>query len=152
MGSSTAKSGKWLPRNSVSRMPPYCTMGGLDFRYTRGVPKLGNDKQKPWLPSTGGSFDWVKASTGIKYCYTLECRPDSPRPGFLLPASGIIPSGEETWAGVKYIAKFLIDKYGWFSYKEENTDCWVFDRHYKPKPSSLLTNVYWWPKLKKRSN
>jgi len=62
--------------------------------------------------ASGGSFDWVKASTGIKYCYTLECRPDSPRPGFLLPASGIIPSGEETWAGVKYIAKFLIDKYG----------------------------------------
>jgi len=62
--------------------------------------------------ASGGSFDWVKASTGIKYCYTLECRPDSPRPGFLLPASGIIPSGQETWAGVKYIAEFLIEKYG----------------------------------------
>jgi len=62
--------------------------------------------------ASGGSFDWVKASAGIKYCYTLECRPASPRPGFLLPASGIIPSGQETWNGVKYVAQFLVDKYG----------------------------------------
>ena len=64
------------------------------------------------ISCSGGSFDWVKAAAGIKSAYTLECRTDSPRPGFLLPASGIIPSGEETWAGVKYIAEFLIDKYG----------------------------------------
>merc|ERR1712136_8242 len=62
--------------------------------------------------ASGGAFDWAKAKAGIKYAYTLECRPNSMNPGFMLPASGIIPSGEETWAGVKYVAEFLVEKYG----------------------------------------
>ena len=61
---------------------------------------------------TGGAFDWVKSKAGVKYAYTLECRPNSMNPGFLLPASGIIPSGEETWEGVKYVAQFILKTYG----------------------------------------
>jgi len=62
--------------------------------------------------ASGGAFDWVKSKAGVKYAYTLECRPNSMNPGFLLPASGIIPSGEETWEGVKYVAQFIMNKYG----------------------------------------
>jgi len=62
--------------------------------------------------ASGGAFDWVKAKAGVKYAYTLECRPNTFNPGFLLPASGIIPSGEETWEGVKYVAQFIMNKYG----------------------------------------
>jgi len=61
--------------------------------------------------ASGGAYDWAKMKAGIKYAYTLECRPNRMNPGFLLPASGIIPSGEETWAGVKYVAEFLVKKY-----------------------------------------
>ena len=60
----------------------------------------------------GGAFDWVKSKAGVKYAYTLECRPNTMNPGFLLPASGIIPSGEETWEGVKYVAQFILKTYG----------------------------------------
>lgn len=62
--------------------------------------------------ASGGAFDWVKSKAGVKYAYTLECRPNTMNPGFLLPASGIIPSGEETWEGVKYVAQFILKTYG----------------------------------------
>lgn len=62
--------------------------------------------------ASGGAYDWAKMKAGVKFAYTLECRPNTMNPGFMLPASGIIPSGEETWAGVKYVAEFLVQKYG----------------------------------------
>lgn len=58
--------------------------------------------------ASGGSFDWVKATAGVKYAYALELRPDSMNPGFLLPADQIVPASEEAWAGVKHIAEFLL--------------------------------------------
>jgi len=58
--------------------------------------------------ASGGSFDWVKATAGVKYAYALELRPDRMDPGFLLPANEIIPASEEAWAGVKHIAEFLL--------------------------------------------
>ena len=29
--------------------------------------------------ASGGSFDWVKATAGVKYAYALELRPDKVR-------------------------------------------------------------------------
>jgi murein tripeptide amidase MpaA len=43
----------------------------------------------------GGSIDWTYAVLGVRYSYALELR-DKGRYGFLLPASQIQPSGEET--------------------------------------------------------
>jgi len=85
---------------------------------TRRLMAVHNTQWKVGPPShilyeaSGGAYDWAKMKAGIKYAYTLECRPNTMRPGFMLPASGIIPSGEETWAGVKYVAEFLVQKYG----------------------------------------
>ncbi|KAG8180463.1 hypothetical protein JTE90_001996 [Oedothorax gibbosus] len=56
--------------------------------------------------ATGGADDWAHGVAGIKYSYTLELR-DTGKHGFLLPAEQILPTGEETWAGVKAMAKAI---------------------------------------------
>ncbi|XP_013394600.1 carboxypeptidase B-like, partial [Lingula anatina] len=56
--------------------------------------------------AAGGSFDWAKGVAGIKYAYTLELRPaDNTSGGFAIPASEILPTGRETYAAVKEVAK-----------------------------------------------
>ncbi|XP_022254702.1 carboxypeptidase B-like [Limulus polyphemus] len=56
--------------------------------------------------AAGGADDWAYGVAGIKYAYTPELR-DTGRYGFVLPASQIIPSGEETFAAVKAMALAL---------------------------------------------
>ncbi|CDW58441.1 Carboxypeptidase A1 [Trichuris trichiura] len=60
-------------------------------------------------PASGGSEDWAKAKAGIKYSYLLELRPhkDSSQ-GFLLDESQIIPTGKETWEGIRCVADAVI--------------------------------------------
>lgn len=45
--------------------------------------------------ASGSTIDWTY-SQGIKYSFTFELR-DTGLRGFLLPASQIIPTAEETW-------------------------------------------------------
>lgn len=59
----------------------------------------------------GSSDDWAKGVAGIKYSYTIELR-DKGSYGFLLPPSQIMPTGKETFAAVKTIAKTIIKEYG----------------------------------------
>lgn len=63
--------------------------------------------------SSGGSDDWAKGVANVKYVYGLELRPsdDDSRYGFILPATYIVPSGEETWAAVRVVADEVIGKY-----------------------------------------
>ena len=49
--------------------------------------------------AAGGSSDWAYDSAGIQYAYALELR-DTGNYGFLLPPEQIIPTGEETFAGI----------------------------------------------------
>ncbi|XP_071439408.1 carboxypeptidase B-like [Hetaerina americana] len=58
--------------------------------------------------SSGGADDWAKGVAGIKYSYTVELR-DTGNYGFLLPASQIISTGKEIFAGVKAMAKSLLN-------------------------------------------
>uniref|UniRef100_A0A1A7ZIR4 Carboxypeptidase A1 n=1 Tax=Nothobranchius furzeri TaxID=105023 RepID=A0A1A7ZIR4_NOTFU len=51
--------------------------------------------------ASGGTIDWTY-NQGIKYSYTFELR-DTGRYGFLLPASQIIPTAEETWLALMTI-------------------------------------------------
>lgn len=53
--------------------------------------------------ASGSSVDWGYGAAGCEYSYTFELR-DRGRYGFILPADQIIPSGEETWAALKYLA------------------------------------------------
>jgi len=65
-------------------------------------------------PASGASDDYAKGVPKIKWVYTLELRPGdgdtSPDQyyGFQLPASYIIPVGEETWAALQVVAKKII--------------------------------------------
>ena len=55
--------------------------------------------------TAGCSDDWAKAVAGIKYANTLEVR-DTGRYGFVLPANQIIPTSEETWAGIRAVLRY----------------------------------------------
>jgi len=92
----------------------YDDLYSLAAEATRKVEQTHNTNWRVGPPShilyaaSGGSFDWVKATAGVKYAYALELRPDRMDPGFLLPADQIIAASEEAWAGVKHIAEFLL--------------------------------------------
>ncbi|XP_015176252.1 PREDICTED: carboxypeptidase B-like isoform X1 [Polistes dominula] len=57
-------------------------------------------------PTSGASDDWAKVTAGIKYAYTIELR-DRGTYGFLLPATQIVPTGREIWAGIRAIARLV---------------------------------------------
>lgn len=59
--------------------------------------------------ASGGSDDWALGEAQIPYCYTVELR-DTGRHGFTLPRDQIVPTGEETWAGVKALLLELTSK------------------------------------------
>lgn len=52
--------------------------------------------------ATGSSVDYVNDVVGADYTFTSELR-DTGNYGFVLPASQILPSGEEAYAGVRYL-------------------------------------------------
>ncbi|KAF9087413.1 Carboxypeptidase A4 [Mortierella sp. AD031] len=56
--------------------------------------------------SSGGSIDWTYAVGNVKYSYSVELR-DTGLYGFMLPEAEILPSSEETMAGVMYLANFI---------------------------------------------
>lgn len=54
----------------------------------------------------GSSDDWAKGVASIKYAYTIELR-DRGTYGFLLPATQIVPTAREIWAGIRAIARLV---------------------------------------------
>ncbi|EPY84625.1 carboxypeptidase A1 precursor [Camelus ferus] len=57
--------------------------------------------------ASGGSIDWTY-NQGIKYSFTFELR-DTGRYGFLLPASQIIPTAQETWLALLTIMEHTLN-------------------------------------------
>merc|ERR1711998_482496 len=57
--------------------------------------------------ASGSSADYVYGTCKVIFSYGVELR-DTGASGFVLPPSQIIPSGEETFAGVKALAKFML--------------------------------------------
>ncbi|NXC42785.1 CBPA1 Carboxypeptidase, partial [Penelope pileata] len=57
--------------------------------------------------ASGGTIDWTY-NEGIKYSFTFELR-DTGRYGFLLPASQIIPTAQETWLALEVIMQHTLD-------------------------------------------
>ncbi|KAB5571633.1 hypothetical protein PHYPO_G00227300 [Pangasianodon hypophthalmus] len=53
--------------------------------------------------ASGGTIDWTY-NQGIKYSFTFELR-DTGRYGFILPASQILPTAQETWLALMAIMK-----------------------------------------------
>jgi murein tripeptide amidase MpaA len=56
--------------------------------------------------SSGTSVDYVQDVIKADYSYTLELR-DQGKTGFVLPPEQILPAGEETWAGIKWLVAHL---------------------------------------------
>ncbi|XP_070577620.1 carboxypeptidase B-like [Ptychodera flava] len=60
-------------------------------------------------PASGSSLDWVHGALGVKHAYAAELRDHFYSPyGFLLPERQIIPTAQETWAGVKAAAMYIL--------------------------------------------
>jgi len=56
--------------------------------------------------TTGASDDWAYGAKVAKLVYCIELR-DTGSYGFQLPANQIVPTGEENWAGVKYLSNYV---------------------------------------------
>jgi carboxypeptidase A4 len=52
--------------------------------------------------TSGSSTDYIGDVAGAEYSLTIELR-DTGANGFVLPASQILPSGREQWAGMRYL-------------------------------------------------
>ncbi|XP_023300199.2 zinc carboxypeptidase A 1-like [Lucilia cuprina] len=63
-----------------------------------GTKYTGGNIYDAIYPAAGASLDWAYGTQGVKYAYCYELRPSSTAfwTGFKLPASQIIPTGEET--------------------------------------------------------
>ena len=61
--------------------------------------------------SSGTSRDWAFGAANIPYVYTIELR-DQGGWGFLLPPEQILPTGRETWVGVRGLALHLLNNQG----------------------------------------
>jgi len=62
-------------------------------------------------PASGGSDDWSKSKAGIKYVYLLELRPeDQVIDGFILEPRFLLPTGRETWEGVKVVVNTVLKR------------------------------------------
>jgi hypothetical protein len=57
---------------------------------------------KTIYPATGCSVDYVNDVAGAEYTFTTELR-DGGLFGFVLPPEQIIPSGEEAFAGLRFL-------------------------------------------------
>uniref|UniRef100_A0A8D2M621 Carboxypeptidase A1 n=1 Tax=Zonotrichia albicollis TaxID=44394 RepID=A0A8D2M621_ZONAL len=57
--------------------------------------------------ASGSTVDWTY-NQGIKYSFTFELR-DTGRYGFLLPATQIVPTAQETWLALKVIMEHARD-------------------------------------------
>ncbi|XP_004707874.1 carboxypeptidase A1 [Echinops telfairi] len=57
--------------------------------------------------ASGGTIDWTYEQ-GIKYSFTFELR-DTGRYGFLLPASQILPTAQETWLALQVIMEHTLN-------------------------------------------
>lgn len=56
--------------------------------------------------ASGITVDWAYDS-GIKYAFSFELR-DTGQFGFLLPASQIVPTAQETWMAIRTIMKHAL--------------------------------------------
>jgi len=58
--------------------------------------------------TTGGGVDYFRGFLNVPLTLTVELRPTSSNPGFVLPPNQIVPTGEENWSGFKTFAEYII--------------------------------------------
>ncbi|ELR17113.1 zinc carboxypeptidase superfamily protein [Acanthamoeba castellanii str. Neff] len=57
--------------------------------------------------ASGGADDWTYGARNVTWSYSVELR-DTGRYGFVLPASEIVPTGQETFAAVRVMANYIL--------------------------------------------
>ncbi|KAM5255725.1 carboxypeptidase A1 [Ctenodactylus gundi] len=88
-----------LDQLAKSAVTALASLYGTKFKYGSIITTI--------YQASGGTVDWTY-SQGIKYSYTFELR-DTGRYGFLLPASQIIPTAEETWLALLTIMEHALN-------------------------------------------
>uniref|UniRef100_A0A915Q398 Peptidase M14 carboxypeptidase A domain-containing protein n=1 Tax=Setaria digitata TaxID=48799 RepID=A0A915Q398_9BILA len=79
---------------------------GTNYHYGTGPEKLNFADA-----FSGGSSDWAKATGNVKYSYTIELRPSKLSwNGFILDKRELIPTGKETFEGIKVVIDKVIDE------------------------------------------
>ncbi len=77
--------------------------------------------------ASGTSIDWMYGDQGI-YSYTIELRPTSSNPGFLLPANQILPTGQEMFPAVLDLAEYTMQLAGGDFDVNDRFECADIDR------------------------
>ncbi|CAN7991891.1 unnamed protein product, partial [Ixodes hexagonus] len=101
---------------TTKRVSNYDELRNISERGAEAIRKLYGTKytvgpiDKTIYPVTGSTVDWAYEKAGVKRSFALELRPkmrmqDAMR-GFLLPAIYILPTAEETWAGIRAAVGF----------------------------------------------
>ncbi|XP_075326637.1 carboxypeptidase A1-like [Odontesthes bonariensis] len=91
--SSPAKDQAELNKVAQKAITDLASMYGTRYRFGSIINTI--------YQASGGTVDWTY-NQGIKYSYTFELR-DTGRFGFILPASQIIPTAQETWLALMAI-------------------------------------------------
>ncbi|XP_017495864.2 carboxypeptidase A1 [Manis javanica] len=87
-----------LDRVAKSAVTALASLYGTKFTYGSIIKTI--------YQASGSTVDWTY-NQGIKYSFTFELR-DTGRYGFLLPASQIIPSAQETWLALQAIMEYTV--------------------------------------------
>ncbi|XP_066118405.1 carboxypeptidase A1 [Saccopteryx bilineata] len=87
-----------LDQLAKSAVTALASLYGTKFKYGSIITTI--------YRASGGTIDWTY-DQGIKYSYTFELR-DTGRYGFLLPASQIIPTAQETWLALQTIMEHTL--------------------------------------------
>ncbi|XP_035110617.1 carboxypeptidase A1 isoform X2 [Callithrix jacchus] len=88
-----------LDQLSKATVTALASLYGTKFKYGSIIKAI--------YQASGSTIDWTY-SQGIKYSFTFELR-DTGRYGFLLPASQIIPTAQETWLGLLTIIEHTLN-------------------------------------------
>ncbi|EUB53868.1 Carboxypeptidase A1 [Echinococcus granulosus] len=87
---------KELDQLAQSAVTALASLYGTKYKYGSIIKAI--------YQASGSSIDWAY-NQGIKYSFTFELR-DTGRYGFLLPASQIVPTAQETWLGLRVIMDY----------------------------------------------
>ncbi|XP_012329476.1 carboxypeptidase A1 [Aotus nancymaae] len=88
-----------LDQLSEAAVTALASLYGTKFKYGSIIKAI--------YQASGSTVDWTY-SQGIKYSFTFELR-DTGRYGFLLPASQIIPTAQETWLALLTIMEHTLN-------------------------------------------
>ncbi|KAM9650977.1 carboxypeptidase A1 [Trichechus inunguis] len=91
-----AKDQSELDQLAKSAVTALTSLYGTQYKYGSIIDTI--------YQASGNTIDWTY-NQGIKYSFTFELR-DTGRYGFLLPASEIIPTAQETWLALRVIMDY----------------------------------------------